>query len=76
MLQSIWASALDICIYDKLKLQHYVGKFSSTKPATFKAEVQFEKRDMARSINYPYPRCLFDSLFCRKTEGVESDAPE
>ena len=44
--------------------------------ATFKAEVQFGKKDMARNIIYPSHRCIFDGIFCGKTEGIESDAPE
>jgi hypothetical protein len=44
--------------------------------ATFKAEVQFDKKDMARSIIYSSHRCIFDSISCGKTEGIESDTPE
>ena len=44
--------------------------------ATFKAEVQFDKKDMARNIIYSSHRCMFDSIFCGKTEGIESDTPE
>jgi hypothetical protein len=41
--------------------------------ATFKAEVQFDKKDMARNIIYSSYRCMLDSIFCGKTEGIESD---
>jgi len=44
--------------------------------AAFKAEVQFEKKDMARTIGCSPHRCNFDSIFCGKTEGIESDTPE
>jgi hypothetical protein len=44
--------------------------------ATFKAEVQFDKKDRVRNIIYSSHRCIFDSIFCGKTEGIESDAPE
>jgi hypothetical protein len=43
--------------------------------ATFE-EVQFDKKDMARNNNYSCHRCIFDSIFFRKTEGIESDTPE
>ena len=39
-------------------------------------EVQFDKKDMARNIIYSSHRCIFDSIFCGKTEGIESDTPE
>ena len=40
------------------------------------AEVQFDKKDMARNIICSSHRCIFDSIFCGKTEGIESDTPE
>jgi hypothetical protein len=44
--------------------------------AAFKAEVQFDKKDMARSIIDSSHRSKFDSIFFRKNEGIESDTPE
>ncbi len=44
--------------------------------ATFQAEVQFDKEDTARNTIRSSLRCVFDSLFCGKSEGIESDAPE
>jgi hypothetical protein len=46
------------------------------KLVTLEAEVQFGKKDMARNVIYSSHRCIFDSIFCGKTEGIESDAPE
>jgi hypothetical protein len=46
------------------------------KSVTLEAEVQFGKKHMARNIDYYSHRCIFDSLFCGKTEGIESDTPE
>jgi len=40
------------------------------------AEVQFDKKDMARNINYSSHRCIFYGIFFRKTKGIESDPPE
>ncbi len=46
------------------------------KLVTLEAEVQFDKKDMACNIIYSSHRCTFGSIFCRKTEGIESDTPE
>ena len=46
------------------------------KLVTLEAEVQFDKKDMARNIIYSSHRCMLDSIFCGKTEGIESDTPE
>ncbi len=44
--------------------------------AAFKAEVQFEKKDMARTTGYSSHGFMFDRIFCGKSEGIESDPPE
>jgi hypothetical protein len=44
--------------------------------ATVKAEVQFDKEDMARNNNYSTHRFVFDGISCGKAEGVEPDTPE
>ena len=41
--------------------------------AAFKAEVQCDKKDMARNIGNSSHRCVYDSIFRGKTEGVKSD---
>jgi hypothetical protein len=46
------------------------------KLVTLEAEVQFEKKDMARNIIYSSHRWIFGSIFFRKTEGIESNTPE
>jgi hypothetical protein len=46
------------------------------KSVTLEAEVQFGKKDSARNIDYDSHRCMFDRIFCGKTEGIESNAPE
>jgi hypothetical protein len=46
------------------------------KGVTLEAEVQFVKKDMVRNINDSSHRCMRDSLFCGKIEGIESDAAE
>ncbi len=51
-------------------------EFLSTNLATFKAEVQFDKKDMVRNSTDSSHRRIFDSVFCGKTEGIESDTPE
>lgn len=76
MSQSIWASTLNICVYDILKVAALRGRILVNQLATFRAEVQFDKKDMARNINYSCHRCMFDRIFCGKTEGIESDTPE
>jgi hypothetical protein len=52
------------------------SRISINELATFKAEVQFEEKDRVRNSNYFSHRCMFDSIFCGKTEGIESDTPE
>ena len=44
--------------------------------ATFRAEVQYEEENMVRDIHYSSYLCMFDGVFCGKTEGFESDASE
>jgi hypothetical protein len=44
--------------------------------ANFKAEVQFDKKDMVRNVMYSSHRCMLDSIFCGKTKGIESDTAE
>jgi hypothetical protein len=46
------------------------------KLVTLEAEVQFDKKDMARNITYSSHRCIFECIFFGKTEGIESDSPE
>ena len=49
---------------------------SPNELVTLEAEVQFGKKDMARNVMYSSHRCMLDSIFCGKTEGIESDTPE
>jgi len=76
MSQSIWALALDICVYGIVKAAALRGRILVNESATLKAEVHFDKKDMARNISYSCHRCMFDSIFFGKTEGIESDTPE
>jgi hypothetical protein len=46
------------------------------KLVALEAEVQFGKKDVARNSICASHRCTFGSLFCGKTEGVESNTPE
>jgi hypothetical protein len=46
------------------------------KLVTLEAEVRFDKKDMARNIIDSFHRWIFDSIFFRKTEGIESNTPE
>ena len=68
--------ALDICVYNRVKAAALRGRILVNGSTTFKAEVQFDKKDMARNIIYSSHRCMLDSIFCGKTEGIESDTPE
>ena len=46
------------------------------KLATLKAEVQFEQKEMARITGCSSHCCCFDSIFCGKIQGIESNTPE
>ena len=46
------------------------------KLVTLEAEVQFDKKDMVRNIICSSHRCIFGSIFCGKTEGIESNTAE
>jgi len=44
--------------------------------AAFRAEVHCDKEAMARNTNDSRHRCIFDSIFSGKTEGIESNTPQ
>ncbi len=46
------------------------------KLKTEAVEVQFEKKDMARTTRCFSHRFMLDRIFCGKSEGIESDTPE
>jgi hypothetical protein len=74
--QSVWALALDICVCNILKAAVLRGRILINELAAFKAEVQFDKKNMACNSNYFSHRCIFNSIFSGEIEGIESDTPE
>ena len=62
--------------YESSSANETLGILPINESANFKAEVQFDKEDMARNINYSRHRRMFDSIFCGKIQSIESDSPE